>query len=414
MDIRVEQPCPQCGGLITLSASDRLLTCPYCGVKNFLRSNGPFRFALPTPHDPVEPDQLLYAPYLRFKGNVFFITEKGISYRVVDTTQDGFPMPGLPPTLGVRPQAMKLFRLNRESRGRFLRLAVKARVILDKAARINALSKKDGKELYHRAYIGEEVSFIYLPMVRRDAQLLDAVVDAPLIDLDTVASYPLKGAPFKTRWQVRFQATLCPRCGWSLDGEGDCLVLTCSNCDTAWQLGASGLERITCRLVHGGPETALYLGFWKISAHLPSMKIWSFADFMARTNQPVVLQKKWHERVMHFWVPAFKVRPKIFLQLGRQATITQWRLDADRKFTVQPDLYPVTLPVSEARQAVKVLLAAAAASRKKIFPHLAGAQAENISSSLVFLPFNDRNHDWVQPHTGTVIAKSVLKFGRSL
>jgi len=400
--------------MIMLSASDRLLTCTYCGVKNFLQTNGPFRFALPATLDAIEPDQLLYTPYLRFKGNVFFVTEKGISYRVVDTTQNGFPMPGLPPTLGVRPQAMKLLRLNGESRGRFLRLSVKARVILDKAARINALSKKEGKELYHRAYIGEEVSFIYLPMVRQNAQLLDAVVDVPLTDLGDVASYPLKGSPFNRRWQVRFQATLCPRCGWSLDGEGDCLVLTCSNCDTAWQLGASGLERITCMVVPGGPDTALYLAFWKISAHLPSLKIWSFADFMTRTNQPVVPRKEWYERVMNFWVPAFKVRPKIFLQLGRQTTITQWRLEAEQELNVVPNLYPVTLPVSEASQSLKVLLAASTTSRKKINPYLAGAHAENISSSLVFLPFTDQKHDWVQPQTGSVIAKSVLKFGRSL
>jgi hypothetical protein len=117
---------------------------------------------------------------------------------------------------------------------------------------------------------------------------------------------------------------------------------------------------------------------------------------------------------MNFWVPAFKVRPKIFLQLGRQTTISQWRLDGDRELNVLPNLYPVTLPVSEACQSLKVLLAASTASRKKIYPYLAGASAENISSSLVFLPFTDQKHDWVQPQTGTVIAKSVLKFGRSL
>ncbi len=414
MDLRVEQPCPQCGGLITLSAADRLLICPYCGVKNFLQTNGPFRYALPHIVDGGDPNQLLYAPYLRFKGNVFFITENGISYRVVDTTQDGFPMPGLPPSLGMRPQAMKLVRLNGASQGRFLRLSVKAPVILEKAARINALAKKDGKTMYHRAYIGENVSFIYLPMIRENNQLLDAVIDAPLTDLDKVAGYPLKGSRFKPRWQVTFQATLCPRCGWSLDGEGDCLVLTCSNCDTAWQLSASGLERISCRIVPGDTDTALYLAFWKISAHLPSMKIWSFADFMAQTNQPVVPRKEWHERVMNFWVPAFKVRPKIFLQTGRQTTIGQWRLDADQELNVLPNLYPVTLPFSEACQALKVLLAASTASRKKIFPYLPGARPENISSHLVFLPFKDKKHDWVQPQTGTVIAKSVLKFGRSL
>ncbi len=74
----------------------------------------------------------------------------------------------------------------------------------------------------------------------------------------------------------------------------------------------------------------------------------------------------------------------------------------------------MTLPCNEARQALKVILAASAASPKRIFPYLPGAHVENISSTLVFLPFIDQNHDWVQPQTGTVIAKSVLRFGRSL
>ena len=414
MEIRVEQPCPQCGGLITLQASDRLLTCPYCGVKNFLQANGPFRYALPCKVDSDEQTRLLHAPYLRFKGNIFQVTEEGLSYRVMDTTQSGFPMPGLPPSLGVRPQAMKLVRLTTDSPGRFLRLSIKAKVILDKAARINDLAAKGDNELYHRAYIGEEVSFIYLPLRRSDDNLFDAVVDQPLVPLEKLSSFPLRGAPFNPRWQVNFLATLCPRCGWSLDGEGDCLVLTCSNCDTAWQLGPAGLERISCKIIPGGSDTSLYLGFWKVSVHLPSMNIWSFADFMERTNQPVVIHRDWHERVMHFWIPAFKLRPKIFLRAGRQVTISQWRLDDEQEMHVLPGLYPVTLPSAEARQALKIILAASAASPKKVFPFLSAARAENVTSTLVFLPFVDRNHDWVQPQTGTVIAKTILRFGRSL
>ncbi len=414
MDIRVEQPCPQCGGAVTLSASDRLLTCPYCGIKNFLQADGPFRYSLPGNVDAAVQDQLLHAPYLRFKGTVFLVSETGISHRVVDTTQAGFPMPGLPPSLGMRPQAMRLARLSAGNPGRFLRLSVKAPVILEKVARIHALSGKDGSRLYHRAYIGEELSFIYLPLLREDEMLVDVVTGDPLITLAKAASYPLKGSPFNPRWQVKFLATLCPRCGWSLDGEGDCLVLTCSNCDTAWHLGRSGLERIDCRIIPGGLDTAIYLAFWKISAHLPSMKIWSFADFMQQTNQPVVIHNDWRERVMSFWIPAFKLQPRMFLKAGRQATVNQWRFDGDQEMYVLPNQYPVTLPFNEALQAIKVILAASATSPENIFPYLAGAQTENISYSLVYLPFEDRKHDWVQPRTGVVIAKNILRLGRSL
>ena len=414
MEIRVEQPCPQCGGKITLAATHRLLTCPYCGVKNFLQSNGPFRYSLPQkPGIDVE-QSLLYAPYLRFKGNVFLVSETGISYRIVDTTQEGFSMPGLPPSLGLRPQAMKLQRLNAENPGRFLRLSRKVPVILEKAARLNNLTGKGGKNVYHRAYIGEDVSYIYLPMRRKNNLLIDAVTNTELVDCTKNSAYSLKGSAFNSRWQVNFLTTLCPRCGWNLDGEGDCLVLSCQNCDTNWYLGRKGLEQIHCRIVPGGPDTALYLAYWKISAHIPALKIWSFADFMERTNQPFLIGRLWKERVMSFWIPAFKLRPKTFLQTARRVTIDQWLLAKDQELHSLPNLYPVTLPFTEARQALKLILAATAVSRKSIFPHLPGAQAENITAKLVYLPFIDRKHDWLQPRTGSVIAKSVLQLGRLL
>jgi len=414
MNILVQQPCPQCGGGVTLSASDRLLACPYCGVKNFLQSHGPFRYTLPDKVEADKQDQRLYAPYLRFKGNIFFITEKGISYRVVDATRNGFPMPGMKPSLGVRPQAMKLVRLNRKSRGRFLRLSVKARDLLEQATRLDLLEGKNGNEVFHRAYIGDDISFIYLPLLRRDEMLTDAVIDESIVALDDVSSFSLKGALFNTRWQLKFLPTLCPRCGWSLDGEGDCLVLTCKNCNTAWQAGAEGLKRINCRIIPGRDDTALYLAFWKISVHFPLLKIWSFADFIQLTNQPIVARREWHDQVMHFWIPAFKLRPKTFLHAGRQVTVNQWRLGREQELKILANLYPVTLRSNEARQALKITLAASAISPKRIFPYLKGARSENISSNLVFLPFVDQRHDWVQPHTGTVIAKSILRFGRRL
>ena len=116
---------------------------------------------------------------------------------------------------------------------------------------------------------------------------------------------------------------------------------------------------------------------------------------------------------MSFWIPAFKLRPKIFLQIARQITISQWRLEpaAGRKL---PQVYPVTLSKSEARQALKVTLAASAASPRNIYPFLPEARIKNTTSRLVFLPFADQGHDWVQPHTGAVIAKSILSFGRKL
>lgn len=439
MDIRIEQECPQCGAPITITESDRVLSCPYCGVKSFMKSGGAFRYYLPPKFAEDDPSGLLYAPYLRFKGNIFLVTEAGITHKVMDTTRLGFDLMGLPPSLGIRPQAMQVKRLLPETSGRYLRLTTKARVLLEKAiqvlpmrveekkrqrtdleknmiligSKMEAVEHSSHSNFLHRAFIGETVSFVYLPLDITEDDILDGVTGNLLMGRDQAAGVPMKGAPFNPRWQVQFMPTLCPRCGWSLDGEGDCLVMTCNNCDTAWALGSRDLEQVQWQMVTGDRQTALYLGFWKVSAHMPALDIFSFADFVQRTNQPIVPRPEWHERVMSYWIPAFKLRPKIFLRTGRQATIGQWRLEPEVGHVV-PNMYPVTLPAAEAKQSVKIILAASTASRKKIFPFLPKVRLQDVTATLVYLPFVDKGHDWYQPHTGVAISKNVLRFGRSL
>lgn len=404
-----------------------------------MRSDSVFRYYLPPSAEVGKVGELLYAPYLRFKGNVFVVNDAGIDHKVLDTTQLGFDLAGLPPTLGIRPQAMQVQRLVADTAGRFLRLTTKARVILEKTIRHTPLRgrKKNRQELdqeknmvfigsrmehlenshphrfLHRAFIGETISFVYLPLEVTEREILDGVTGSHLLRRNQAVGVPFRGSPFNKRWQMHFMPTLCPRCGWSLDGEGDCVLMTCSNCDTAWSLGQNDLVQVPWQMVVGDRDTALYLGFWKISAHIPILGINSFADFIQRTNQAMVAKSEWHERVMSYWVPAFKVRPKVFLRCGRQATLGQWRLVADAGHVV-PNLYPVTLPASEARQAVKVLLAASTASRKRIFPFLPDVHLEEVTATLVFLPFSDKGHDWYQPNTGVAISKNTLRFGRSL
>ncbi len=406
MEIRIEQSCPQCGGPVVLSESDRLLTCSYCGVRNFLRSRGLFRYVLPV----AGREEMVHAPYLRFKGTIFLVREDGIEHRLVDTTQVAVDHAGLPPSLGLRPQAMRLGRLAAATGGRFLRPAIRATAVLEKAARLSTLLRQERAVLYHRAFIGETVSCIYLPLQQRRDGLFDAVQDRLLVK---GRARGLEGFPFSPRWQVDFLPTLCPHCGWTLDGEGDCLLLTCGNCDRAWLVDNSGLQPVPWQVVAGDERTRLYIGFWRITARIPTLAMESFADFIELTNQPMLPRPEWQRRAMQFWIPAFRIRPRIFLRLGRQATIGQHRLRPEPG-TVRPGLYPVTLPPTEARQAIKVILAASAASPKRIFPSLPGVRPAGLSFALVYLPFVSTGQEWLQPHTGMVINKRVLGFGRSL
>ncbi len=413
MDIRVEQGCPQCGAVVVLKETDRLLTCSYCGTRNYLQGNGPFRYVLPFPDGQPQPADVLLTPYLRFKGTIFLVTSQGISHRVVDTTQAANPVPGLPPSLGVRPQAMQLRRVERRNENRYLPQTLKASAIVAKAAAVSNLTAQAGRDLLHRAYIGENISYIYLPLVSKQDALFDGVTNNHIADLANMAGYSLRGRAYNDAWQLRFLATLCPRCGAGLDGARDCQVMGCSNCHSAWSFGSKGLTEVEWYILPGDLTTEVYLPFWKISTHIPSLEINSFADFVERSNQPFIPRAEWREQVMSFWVPAIKLRPKIFLQAGRQATLGQWRINPIAGKVV-PNLFPVTLPASEARQAMKIVLAASTASPRLVYPYLPQTQITDMVNQLVYLPFTDQSHDWVQPETGIVIGKNILRFGRSM
>lgn len=413
MDIRIKQQCHQCGGALTLAESDRLLTCGFCGVRSFIQSGGPFRYFLPARVAAPGGQGFVYAPYLRFKGTVFTVGGKGISHRVVDTTQVGCALPGLLPSLGVRPQAMQLRRLSNDVGGRYLRPALKANVVLAKAANISKLHAKSGRDLFHRAYIGESLSYIYLPLLHDKDLLIDGVTDEVLATIEQTGTASLETTAYNPRWQVRFQTTLCPHCGWTLDGETDCRVMTCSNCQSAWELGNRALTKVSWRLVEGERSAALFLPFWRIKARVPVLDIDSYGDFAERTNQPFLVRPRWKGRAMSFWVPAFKLRPKVFLQAAKQATVNQWKLEPAKGRT-RDNMFPVTLPAAEARQSLKLVLAVTTTSPRQIFPLLPQVQFQVDKLQLVHLPFVDQGHDWVQPATGIAVGKNILRFGRSM
>ena len=114
-----------------------------------------------------------------------------------------------------------------------------------------------------------------------------------------------------------------------------------------------------------------------------------------------------------FWSPAFKIRPKLFLNLSKQLTILQ-KIFAEDENVRDRSLYPVTLPHTEATQALKIILAGSSVNKKNIFPFLPGIKFEIDNLSLVYLPFTDIGHDLVQNESGISVNKQGLEFGRKL
>ena len=415
MDLTVQQNCPSCGAAIDLPEAERLVQCPFCGVRNYRISRGLSRFVLPDKApEHISREDIYYAPYLRFKGSVFSCKGKEVQQRVVDITHLGVQSTSLPPTLGLRPQAMKVSLLGEENAGYFLRQSVKAAAILEKAAQLTVLDSEQNQEpFYHRAYIGETISYIYLPLYIHDNILYDAVTNSGLARSGPTIELEQKSRRFQQQWLPHFLATICPSCGGALDGERDSLILSCHNCGTFWEEAGGRFRSIPWQRVPSRHQEATYLPFWKIEVKVTGVVMANFGDFLRLTNQPLVVRPEYDHIPLCFWIPAFKIRPRIFLNLARSMTVAQKHLVAGEA-TMAGGLHPVTLPRTEAVQALKTVLAEAALNKRELLPLLPGISFHSQATDLVYLPFVPSGQDLVQEQTMFSVAGAVLRTGRSL
>jgi hypothetical protein len=93
---------------------------------------------------------------------VYHCQGQTIGHRVVDITHLGATVNGLPVSLGLRPQAMKMKFVTPHMAGSFLRCSLR---LADMLAKVGKHTSGSGSgQLFHRAYIGEAFSLIYLPL----------------------------------------------------------------------------------------------------------------------------------------------------------------------------------------------------------------------------------------------------------
>ncbi|OGP53340.1 MAG: hypothetical protein A2Y65_05475 [Deltaproteobacteria bacterium RBG_13_52_11] len=408
MGFTVEQECPQCGAPIDLDETDRLILCPYCHVKNYLFTQDYFRFVLP--HKAPNQD-IIYAPYMRFKGEVYLCEGATIGHSIVDITYQGTIFKQLPISLGLRPQAMKMKFVTPDVHGSFLKCSLRPLDVLANVGKRTSFFSPG--RIFHRAYIGEAFSLIFLPLFVQGGRVFDAVINKPITALPNGEDiFPLASEE-DSSWRITFMATICPQCGWDLDGESDSVVLNCGNCDTAWEASEGRLVQVDFSVVPGKGNNVKYLPFWKIAVRDEGLGINTYADFIRITQLPTLMQRDWDNKELSFWIPAFKIRPKVFLRLAREITILQQDFAMGEPIP-KKTFYPVTLPKGEAAQSLKVTLASSVMAKKEFFPLLPQVNFTIMKFNLIHLPFRSMGLDMIQEDMGISINKNALKYGRYL
>ncbi|MFH1985232.1 MAG: hypothetical protein ABIL58_25625 [Pseudomonadota bacterium] len=413
-DFIIQHPCPQCGAPITLAETDRLVSCGFCRVRSYMPQLF-IRYLLP--HDAPPDKKLIYLPYWRYKGMVYYVTGNGIQHHLLDATRLAVNLSCVPPTMGLRSQAMTLNIVTPDTPGRFVQPDKPFSQVTGLFADLSVPQK--GGSVFHQADIGETVSLIYAPFYE-DGGLFDAVLNKQLGDTDAawqVAALP-GGAP---TWTIKFVPTLCPDCGWDMECASNSLSLLCRNCNSVWRPGRNGLKRTRLTfIVAKEVKDIVYLPFWRIKTDVSGITLNSFADLVRIANLSRAVQPGWERQEFYFWSPAFKVRPETFVQLSRQMNIGQPAVAAgDETVSQAPALpegriLPVTLPVSDAVESLKISLASFIKPAKYMLPRLPDITITPQSSLLVYLPFHEGSLEYTNDAFGVAINKRLVSLAGNL
>ena len=406
----IDYQCPQCGAPATLEETDHLFECDFCRVKSYLLSRV-YRYVLP--HRAAEGEAVIYVPYWRFKGLLFSCAERGIQHRIVDVSYRALGLRQVPATVGIRSQTLKLQFLTPETAGRFLQPDVAYTEMLEKIRERYALA--GSSPLFLQEFIGETLSLLYAPFYLQGGRLFDAVLNRPVSgplphDVDLAA---LPGG--RPRWRLQFVPAQCPECGWDLEGARDSLALDCRNCHSVWHAGKRQFMKISFATLPApeGADEAFFLPFWRIRARTSGLPLDSLADLVRLANLPKAVTEPMEKKPFHFWAPAFKVRPQDFLRFSLRTTLSQPEDEGDPHLP-EGDLYPVTMPVTEAVESLKLNLASFMKPPRKLLPRLPEIAIEARDVMLVYLPFQTRGNELTYTPCRLRINRNLLTYARQL
>jgi hypothetical protein len=395
-----------------LQETDRLFTCGYCRVKSYLVAKDCFRYVLPHPGSANK--GLIYFPYWRFKGSLYFCRPAGIENRFIDVSHQAIVTPYFPFSIGLRGQAMKLRFLTSAIEGRLLHPAWPFQKLLNTfEQRFGRCRPAGTNPILHQTHIGETLSLIYSPFYIDEDRLYDAVLDKPVsaalpenFNLDDFHVGPAD-------WRIHFVSTLCPNCGWDLEGERDALVLICKNCKSTWHAIGEKLQQVSFAQFRGKGDGLVYLPFWSIDADIADLLLKSYADLIRVANIPKTIRTGWDDIPLRFWIPAFKVRPQVFLRLAGHLTCSQPHQNLIAEL---PDgrVHPSTLPLGEALESLKLILAGLLRSRQTLLARLQDIHITVKGFTLIYIPFHEAHHEFIQPDFQLSIQKNVLALAKNL
>lgn len=328
-----------------------------------------------------------------------------VTSKVLDTSFLAGNYPYIPPSLGLRTQALKL---------RFATSGVKANFLSadvpfgDVVPRIDQLSQYTDGDVFHKAFIGETISKIYSPVYINNNTIYDGILRRPIIERSQLEAEAFHNINSERKWNIKFNSALCPTCGWDLTGDKNSVVLFCKHCDSPWEHVNGKFKALNYGVIPCRNNDSAYIAFWRLKINIDGLPLSSYEDLIKFANLPKAVKQEWADRGIYFWTPAFTIRPKMFMRLSKQLTISQPSEDLNETLP-RSGLNAVTLNVHEAFESVKVMLAHLTTAKNKIFPLIPEVKMDLQDSLLVYLPFTVKGNEFIQTEMNFSIQRNALR-----
>ncbi len=354
---------------------------------------------------------IIYFPYWRYKGFFFSCLSNKISNKFYDHSYRAVESAYFPISVGLRSQALKLKFYLPADRGMFLKPEFHMEEILGKFEK--RFAPEGSEQSLYNTHIGETLSLIYSPFYIKERKIFDGIlkesVTSHLPDYFDIKEFRTENI----KSEINFIPAICPNCGWDLKGERDSLVLFCKNCNSLWKAKKNSLKQIKAAYLPVLKNNTVYMPFWRVKTDISHINLKSYADLIKVANLPRVAQKEDEKIEFYFWNPAFKTAAHAYLRISTAITLTK-----HIKKTIQSPhakrFFPVNLPLSEALESLKLIFANFFVPKQSLEILLPQINIKPVKYLLVYVPFEEKSHEYVNSRYNLAINKNQLKFAKSL
>ncbi len=406
-----------------LDVGSPLLVCPFCRTSLYLCPDGPLAYFMEPdrlPHDGAE--TLVHLPFWRFRGIRFRVRENQVQGALLDNTTPA--VEGLPPgaTLGIRPQVAPLTLLSHGRKA--LPPSISDEDALQQAMTRVKMAEAQRPDL--ERFIGETQCLIHAPFfLRRDRRGENGVLQGAWKGASL--KYRLPAEEFGRLEQesrrpqaavsMRFLSLVCPECAGALPAVDSAVALVCAGCLRGWRIAGQEYQPLKYRVLRTadpGPR-GRFLPFWQMDIELQGLPLTSRAQMRRSLIPYQETPESWEDQPLRLFVPAFKLNPQVLIRLAGNISLAPFdRPEESDEFRQGEQAESVRLPLTEAAQALKLVLCSLFSRSRQLAPLVPGSALRISKARLVFLPFRNRGRDFIEPLSNQSVPAAALRLGHAL